>query len=180
MPPLQDNDTFNLICGKIPLNAKSYINVITAFDLFFMFIFIILDILFLFLDAPKNWTGTTKDENTTTNKNTRIHFILLSTIMFGNLCILIYTIWFRIKNTSPKNHQRKKCYFYLRAIWGFLIIVIVISLAIYDILGPGGKIWEWGIGVVESAWGFWAIFVSKKLILAWINTVRKDLDYYYN
>lgn len=103
MPPLQDNDTFNLVCGKVPLNAKSYINVVTAFDLFLLMIFVFLDLLFLFLDAPKNWTGGSKD-SAVQNKNTVVHFVLLIVIMVGNLSILIYTIWFRIKSTSPKNH----------------------------------------------------------------------------
>jgi hypothetical protein len=60
MPPFQSGETIPFCCGAIPLKPKSVLNVLTAFDVFFLAIFVILDILFLFIDAPDEWKGTKK------------------------------------------------------------------------------------------------------------------------
>lgn len=194
MPPLQQGETIPFCCGTIPLKPKSVLNVVTAFDVFFLSIFVVLDILFLFIDAPEEWKGKSTNGRLLTDEkymlreekkpaiknNTILHFVLLLSITLGNTGLLIYTLWFRIKTTSAKNHGKKKLFFYVRTFWGCSLLALVGLLVVYDFFGSGGMIWEWGIGVGECIWGLWAILMAKKMILAWISMVRTDLEYYYD
>jgi hypothetical protein len=185
-----------------PLKPKSVLKVVTAFDVFFLVIFVVLDILFLFIDAPDKWKFGNKkstrrmleeetkyllrsndlgeEKTPAIENNTILHFALLVSITLGNLFMLIYSLWFRIKSTTTKNHGKKKSFFYARTFWGCSLLLLVGLLAIYDFFGSGGKIWEWGIGVGECVWAVWVLLTSKSMILAFINTVRSDLEYYYD
>jgi hypothetical protein len=104
---------------------------------------------------------------------------MLMVIMLGNLTVMIYTMWFRVKQATSINHGKKKLYFYLRGIWGIVIIIMGISVICYDYFGSGGNQWEWGVTIGEIVWGVWVLLTVNKLITAWITMVRKDLEYYY-
>lgn len=191
MPPCQSGEPIPFFCGALPLKPKSLLNVVTFFDVFTLAILVVLDILFLFIDAPDEWKNKNNSKNGENSKNsehsalavennTIVHFFLLLSITLGNLAILGYTLWFRIKPTTAKNHNNKKMYFYGRTFWGCSLLALVMLLAVYDFFGGGGRVWEWGIGVAEVVWGLWALLTSKKVILAWISMVRTDLEYYYD
>ena len=105
---------------------------------------------------------------------------MLMVIMFGNISIMIYTMWFRVKQATSINHGKKKLYFYLRTIWGILIIILGICIICYDYFGSGGNQWEWGVTIGEIVWGAWVLMTVNKLVTAWITMVRKDLEYYYD
>jgi len=51
MPPLQSTQTIKFFFAK--LKPKTLINVVTAFDAFFLVLFLVLDLLFLLVDAPE-------------------------------------------------------------------------------------------------------------------------------
>jgi hypothetical protein len=56
LPPLQSSQNIKFLFAS--LKPKTLVNVVTAFDAFFLVIFLVLDLLFLFVDVP----GKTKVE----------------------------------------------------------------------------------------------------------------------
>jgi len=60
-------------------------------------------------------------------------------VMLGNITIMAYTMWFRVKQATSINHGKKKLYFYVRGIWGALVIILGISIICYDYFGSGGN-----------------------------------------
>ena len=192
MPPLQSNQTVKICFAS--LKPKTFINVVTAFDAFFLVLFMALDTLFLLVDAPqpKKNSMTTRlmqkgspgrlgeQLDSVIGNNTMTHFVMLMSIMLGNLSVIIYTMWFRFKQSTSVNHGKKKLFFYLRGIWGILIIILGLCIIFYDQFGAGGNQWEWGVTLAEIIWGVWVLVTSNKLVTAWITMVRKDLEYYYD
>lgn len=170
LPPLQSSPNIKFLFAR--LKPKTLVNVVTAFDAFFLVIFLVLDILFLFVDSPVNkkvearvriLLGSHNSDDVAVRvlagpdlvigKNTVTHFVMLMIIMVGNLVTLIYTMWFRVKQATSINHGKKKLFFYIRGIWGVLIIILGACIICYDYFGAGGNQWEWGVTIAEIIWG---------------------------